>query len=280
GPMDNGETVSYLSVPLVRTYYIAFNTDEVYKPARQAMAYALNQRTVVDQILNTRAKPAAHLTPPPIFPNDDYTSHADNEYPYSYDSSELGKARQTMEDAGFGPSNPYQFTLTSYPSPTNKQIGQLLQDQLGSAHIDLQYEEEPFSTLLNRGRQGNVDAYFLGWVGSYPNPIDFLENINPPATQTGGSPDGFYLNWSGTTPSRTAEQAWQRVEAYMEPTDQARQIRERAYVTMEEANWDDMALLPLYHSVDERFAYDAIDVAPYGGLGSTYQEYNAVVKED
>lgn len=280
GPMDNGETVSYLSAPLAQTYYIAFNTDNVDKPARMAMAYALNQRTVVDKVLKTRGEPAAHLTPPPIYPNEDYTSHADNEYPYSYDATELDKARQTMEDAGYSANNPYQFTLTNFFSSTNKQIGQLLRDSLGAAHIDLQYEENAFGTLLNRGRNGNLDAYFLGWIASYPNPIDFLTNLNPPATQTDGAPDGFYVNWSGTSASADAEAAWKRVEANMEPTDWARQIRERAYVTMEEANWEDVVVIPLFHSVDERFAYDGVDVEPFGGLGSSYQEYNSVVKGD
>ncbi|WP_042665568.1 ABC transporter substrate-binding protein [Haloferax sp. ATB1] len=280
GPMDNGETVSYLSAPLAQSFYIAFNTGNVHNSARKAMAYALNQQTVVNQILKGRAEPAAHLTPPPLYPNEDYTSHADNEYPYSYDSSELAKARQMMEGAGFSASNQYEFTLTSYQSPTNERIGQLLQDLLGTAHIDLQYEEIPFGTLINRGRNGTLDAYVLGWIASYPSPIDFLKNLNPPATQTNGSTDGFYLDWSGTTASADAEAAWQRIEANMESTDQARQIRERAYVTMEEANWDDVALLPLYHPVDERFSYDGIDVEPFGGLGSSYQEYNTVVKGD
>jgi len=278
GPMKNGETVSYLSAPLARTYYIAFNTDNVYKPARMAVAYALNQRTVADDVLKTRAEPAAHLTPPPVYPNSDYTSHADSEYPYSYDATELDEAARVMEDAGFSGSNQYQFTLTAYPSETYRQIGQRLQDKLGAAHVDLQYEETPFSSLLNRGRKGDVDAYFLGWIPNYPRPDDFLENLNPPATRTDGSPEGFYLNWGGTTASRVAERAWQRVEANMEPTEQARQIRERAYVTMEEANWDDVALLPLVHPIDERFAYDEVDVEPFGGLGSTYQEYDTVVK--
>jgi peptide/nickel transport system substrate-binding protein len=280
GPMDNGETVSYLSAPLTQTFYIAFNTDNVNKSARRAVAYTLNQRAIANQVLKTRAEPAAHLTPPPIYPDSDYMSHADNAYPYSYDSSELEKARQTMEDAGFSASNQYQFTLTSYQSPTNQQIGQLLQDSLGSAHIDLQYQETPFSTLLNQGRKGNLDAYILAWKASYPSPIDFLKNLNPPATQTGGSADGFYLDWGGTTASADAEAAWQRVEANLQPTDQARQIREQAYVTIEEANWDDIALLPLSHPVDERFAYDDVDAAPFGGLGSSYQEYNSVVKDD
>lgn len=281
-PMDNGETVSYLSAPLAQTYYIGFNTDAVVKPARIAMAYALNQRAVSNQILKARAEPAAHLTPPPIYPNDDYTSHADSEYPYGYDSTKLSSATQVMEDAGYSASNPYEFTVTNYNfSSTNKEIATRLQSKLGAAHIDLQYEEVPFATMINRGRNGTLDAYFFGWIASYPNPIDFLKNLNPSTTQTGGSGGGgFYLDWGGTAASRTAELAWQRVEANLASTDQARRIRERAYVTMEEANWEDVALLPLSHPIDERFAYDGVDVEPFGGLGSSYQEYNSVVKEE
>ncbi|SHG56863.1 peptide/nickel transport system substrate-binding protein [Halobaculum gomorrense] len=278
GPMENGETVSYLSAPLAQTFYIGFNTNRVHKPVRVAMAYGLNQQWAVNRALNTRATPAAHLTPPPIYPHGGYQSHADSEYPYSYDAAELQAARRVMEDAGYGPSNRYQFTLTSYSSSVNKKIGQRLQDTLAAAHIDLRYEETHFSSLINRGYKGNVDAYFLGWVPDYPNPDNFLENLNPPATETDGSPEGFYLNWGGTAASQTAARAWQRVESSLEPTERARQNREAAYVTMEEANWEDVALLPLYHPIDERFAYDDVTVDPFGGLGSTYQEYNTVVK--
>lgn len=278
GPMQNGKTVSYLGTPLTRTYYIAFNADRVEKPARQAVAYAMNQREVVDDYLETRAEPAAHLTPPAIYPNDDYAAHANDHYPYGYESTELAMATQVMEDAGYSESNMYEFTLTTYESRTLKGISQLLQDKLGAAHVDMKYEEEYFSTYLNRLVNGDVDAYIFGWFANWPRPDDFLKNLNPPATRTDGSADGFSVNWSGTDGSEQAEQAWQQVEANMEPTGQARQVREQAYISMERANWEDVVVLPLYHPIDERFAYDGVDVAPFGGLGSTYQEYNRVVK--
>jgi peptide/nickel transport system substrate-binding protein len=278
GPMQNGETVSYLGTPLTRTYYLAFNADRVVKPVRQATAYAMNQREVVDQLLEGRAEPAAHLTPPAIYPNDEYTAHADDHYPYGYESTELHAATQVMEDAGYGASNKYEFTLTTYQSPILKELGQLLQDKLGVAHIDMKDEQEAFSTFFNRLQKGDVDAYVFGWFANWPRPDDFLKNLNPPATQTDGSADGFYVNWSGTDASDQAERAWQRVAANADPTERARQIRERAYVSMERANWEDVLVIPLYHPIDERFASDGVDAAPFGGLGSTYQEYNRVVK--
>jgi peptide/nickel transport system substrate-binding protein len=45
---------------------------------------------------------------------------------------------------------------------------------------------------------------------------------------------------------------------------------------MEEANWEDMVLLPCYHRRDERFAYDWVDIEPYGASGGSRQKFNQV----
>jgi len=279
GPMDNGETVSYLSTPTVGTFYVAFNTDSVGKPVRQAVAHALNQQEIVDQVLDGRAMAAYHYTPPALYPDRSYESHATGSYPYGYDTTELGAARQVMEDAGYGPNNEYSVEFTHYESETWRQTGSILRDKLANAHIDMQLDSVPFSTLINRGRNGTLEAYALGYVADYPGADDFLENIDPPNTDySTSSARGAYINWQGTAAAADAADAWDRIEANQGPGASARSTREAAYVTMEEANWEDAALVPAFHPIDERFSYTSVDVPPFGGLGRTYQEYNRVVK--
>ena len=279
GPMRNGETVAYLSTPLTTTFYVAFNTDNVDKPGRQALAYAMNQHELVDHRFRGRAAPAYHLTPPALYPNRNYESHASGSYPYGYDDRRLDDAREVMEDAGYSASNQYEFTFTHYESRTWQVVGRTLSDALSSAHIDVKLEETPYSTLLTRGRSGNIDAYTLGKLADYPGPDDFLEHIAPPNTDyRNGSADGAYMNWRGTDAAEQASDAWDRIELNQGPGPSERRTREAAYVTMEEANWEDACLVPVYHPIDERFSYTGVDVAPFGGLGRTYQEYDGVVK--
>ena len=183
GPVRNDATLNYLGVATINAFYIGFNTDAVEKPARQAAAYAMNQQSIIEEIFKGRGQAAYHFTPPNIYPSDPdaYDQHAQENYPYGYGESQLDQARQVMEEAGYGPDNQYEFTLTHYEgSPTWNSVAKLLRDQLSSAHISMTVESAPFSTLLERGRNGNLQAYTLGWIMDWPAPDNFLQLLNPP----------------------------------------------------------------------------------------------------
>ncbi|NEU57836.1 twin-arginine translocation signal domain-containing protein [Halorussus sp. MSC15.2] len=283
GPVRNGETLNFLAVPTINTFYIGFNTNRVEQAARHAAAYAMNKEQLVEQVFKGRGRPAFHFTPPAIYPGgpDAYQQHAQQEYPYSYRQTDLQKARQVMREAGYGPDNRYQFTFTVYQrSNTWPQVGQLLRDKLSSAFIDMQIETAPFSTLLKRGRNGNLQAYSLGWVMDWPAPDNFLQLLNPPLTDTSQSAPISYVNWSGTEASERARRAWTTVQQNPAPTDEAEQARNEAYIKMEEANWQDTVFLNVYHQTDQRFWYDYAQIPKFGAAGTSRQMFNdATVNE-
>ncbi|MFC4449009.1 ABC transporter substrate-binding protein [Halorussus aquaticus] len=277
GPVRNGETLNFLAVPTINTFYIGFNTNRVEQAARHAAAYAMNKEQLVEQVFKGRGRPAFHFTPPAIYPGgpDAYQQHAQQEYPYSYRQTDLQKARQVMREAGYGPDNRYQFTFTVYQrSNTWPQVGQLLRDKLSSAFIDMNIETAPFSTLLKRGRNGNLQAYSLGWVMDWPAPDNFLQLLNPPLTDTSQSAPISYVNWSGTEASERARRAWTTVQQNPAPTDQAEQARNEAYIEMEEANWQDTVFLNVYHQTDQRFWYDYAQIPKFGAAGTSRQMFN------
>ncbi|UPV98862.1 ABC transporter substrate-binding protein [Halorussus gelatinilyticus] len=279
GPVRNGETLNFLAVPTINTFYIGFNTNQVEAAARKAAAYAMNKEQLVEQVFKGRGRPAYHFTPPAIYPggNDAYQKHAQQEYPYSYRQTDLQKARQVMKEAGYGPNNRYSFTFTVYQrSNTWPQVGQLLRDKLSSAYIDMNIETAPFSTLLQRGREGNLQAYSLGWVMDWPAPDNFLQLLNPPLTDTSQSAPISYVNWSGTEASQRARQAWTTVQNNPAPTDKAERLRNQAYIEMEEANWQDCVFLNVYHETDQRFWYDYAQIPKFGAAGTSRQMFNGV----
>jgi peptide/nickel transport system substrate-binding protein len=289
GPMDNGVTANYLSVATINSFYIGFNCESVPKPVRQAVAYVSNQKEGVDQVFKGRGLAAHHLTPPNIYPGGapEYTSHAEENYPYGYNSTNIDDAKSVMEDAGYGPDNRYEVTFTTYQSPTWQGLGKLLRDKLASAHVNMQLEEAPFSTLLERGRNGNLEAYSLGWVMDWPRPNNFLGQAVPELTNTDveGGADGFYLDWDGdddgmTDAAMQASEAWSTIQNNPAPTEEAQAARDEAYVQMEEAMWEDMVLLPMYHRTDERMWYDWVDIPRFGGGGASRQKnWKVVVNE-
>ncbi len=75
-----------------------------------------------------------------------------------------------------------------------------------------------------------------------------------------------------------AQAAWERVEENPEP--EAEDIRNEAYVEIEEAVRDDMMILPLYHGLGERFWFDWVDVPEIGALGGHHQKHNRTVVEN
>ncbi|GAB6879884.1 hypothetical protein JCM17823_21580 [Halorubrum gandharaense] len=71
-----------------------------------------------------------------------------------------------------------------------------------------------------------------------------------------------------------AQEAWERVQA--NPGPEAEDVRNQAYVEIEEAVRDDMVLLPLYHGLTERFSYEWVELDSMGALGLHHQTYNDV----
>ncbi|WP_266079207.1 ABC transporter substrate-binding protein [Haladaptatus caseinilyticus] len=279
GPTNSDATMNYLGVSTISSYYMGFNTEAVPKAVRQACAYAMNQETLVKEVFKGRGESAYHFTPPMIYPGGakQYKSHAESKYPYGFNESQLDKAKQVMKDAGYGPNNPFKFEFTVYQSSTTwPKVGKLLRDKLKSAHIEMSVNSAPFNTLLSRGRKGNLEAYSLGWIMDWPAPDNFLGLLYPPLTDTSKSSPQAYTNWSGTKASKQATKAWEKIQNNRGPTKKEEQAREQAYVTMEEANWEDVTFLPTYHLLSERFSYDWVDVPKYGGAGFSRQMYNNV----
>lgn len=281
GEVRNGSTLQYLAVPEINTYYVGFDMAKVPKPVRQAFAYAANQQQLTEQVFKGRGDPAYHLTPKSIYPGGGakaYEKHAKQNYPYGYNKSQLQKAQQVMKDAGYGPNNRFTLQWTQYQSDTWLSLGKLFRDQLSSAYIDMQIQQTPFATLTERGRSGKLEVYTLGWIADWPAPDNFLQLLNPPQTDTSSDAPISYLNWKPDNgdAAQKATKAYETISNNQAPTKQAQKARNEAYVKMEEANWEDVGFLNLYHSLGEQFAYNWVDIPPYGGMGPSRQMYNDV----
>ncbi|MFB6253117.1 MAG: ABC transporter substrate-binding protein, partial [Halobacteriaceae archaeon] len=286
GPVRNGETLNMVRVPLIVTFYVGFNMEKVPKPVRKAMAYVMNQGLMVDEVFKGRGKAAFHFVPPGIWPGgaDAYTQHAKQKYPYGYNKTMIDKAAQVMEEAGYGPDNKYTMEWTQYQSTAWKSMAKILQRQLGQAHIDMNITQARFTTLLTRGRKGQLSTFTLGWIADWPSADNFLQLLNPPMTQTepgAGAPGEakIYTNWQPSNGSayKEATQAYNKIERNQVPTEQADQARAEATYTMEEANWEDVSMVPVYHSVGDEFWYDRVTYpTPYGGMGRSRQRFTDI----
>ncbi|UPV74062.1 ABC transporter substrate-binding protein [Halorussus limi] len=272
GPLpENGKTVQYRQVPLAWTYYLGFNTEQVEKPVRQAIAYVLNQQTQIEEVHAGRGSRAAHITPPGIYlgGNSAYRDHAEN-YPYGLAESQFEAASDVLSKAGYGPDDPASVRLTVYEASAWKETATLLRDKLARVGVDMTVEQAPFASIAERGRNGELDVFSYGWTMDYPSPDSFLKILYPPSS------DDYFFRWGGTPAADRAKRAWERVLDHPSASETDRQARTDAFREMETANWEDVVALPVYHPVGEGFYYDWVDVPKTGAAGFSKHKYNHV----
>lgn len=272
GPLSNGETVNYLEVPQANVYYIGFSQPRTDRPVRRAFSYALDRKTVIDQFLKGLGREAYHVVPPALFPGgaQRYEKHAE-EYPYGTGTN-IGKARQIMEDAGYSSNDRYEITLTVSKGGPEPSIGKLLQSKLRSAHVDVEVKETPNSTLLSQAAAGKLDCYTTNWTG-LPLASNFSKIIYPPWTHV-----SYWKgeSWKDTNAAERATKAFDRAREHSKPTDADKAVRNEAYIEMEEANWTDVVLLPMYHQIETYLHYDWVDRPRVGARGDINQKLNTV----
>ena len=274
GPFEpNGMTAQYYEVATLSTFYYSFNCQVVEKPVRQAVAYAMNQKTINEQIIPTPSKPAYFFNPPALFPGGGSNyNELQQEWPYGFNQAQIQKARQVMEDAGYSSDNQYTLNFDMYSSLASaygQDMYTLLRDKLVQAHINLQLRTADWSTFLQRGRNGNFAMFTLGWLADYPGGDNFIALMNPPNTIT---PEGSaYSNWGtqDTEAVQRAKEAWQKVENNMGLSDEAAQARDEAYLTIERANWEDAVLLPTHHGITQDYDYEWLQKPRFGAMGGS-----------
>jgi len=153
-----------------------------------------------------------------------------------------------MEDAGYGPDNKYELTINSYQGIFTEMV-RGVRDKLSAAHIDATIEPTEFATIIEKGKQGTLQCYTLGWIADWPSPDNFVRLMAPQYTDIAELGDSAltYTNWSelDTDAKQQADEAWSTISGNLEPSDDAQQARNEAYVSIEEANWEDVVLINL-----------------------------------
>ncbi|MEY7849799.1 ABC transporter substrate-binding protein [Natrarchaeobius sp. A-rgal3] len=261
GPVSNDETLNYGEATLLRTQYLLLNTLEVEKPARQAIAYLINQEDIADRAVRGQGTPAYFITPPSAFPGgpEAYHDHAESAYPYGYGTSDIDAARQVMEEAGYGPDDAYETSI-QHPSDSQAsewgEIAGELRDRAESAHIDISIEEAPSTTLTNRAIEGDIEVFGTWNALEWPEADAVLQYAYPTEftwTRWGQGDDGM------SDAAQAALDAWERYEDHRTPSEENQAVRNETYLTLEEMNWEDVTMLPLYHPIKEHYWYDRVE---------------------
>ena len=281
------EEVNYLGIPELSTFYFGFDTSSTPRGFRQAVAHILDKPSLVRDIFAGRGEAAYSFLPPGLWPTgqEGYEAFLED-YEYGLGEVDFDGAAQRLEDAGFTPDDPFEVTLTTYESEAFNTAAENLRDNLSGLGADIDLEQSQFGTLIARGEDGDLDMWTLGWIWSWPAAPYGSFQLEPENTETPmpEESNGFYIEWHTQlsdefrdtgevqTEADKAQAAWERATANPLPEDE--DLRNEAYVEIEEAVRDDAALVPLYHGKSERFWWDYVEVPRIGALGSHWQQHN------
>jgi ABC-type transport system substrate-binding protein len=152
--------------PWVKTpgYFAPFTNRSV----RQAINYAINKTSIVENLYKGTAIVAKNGMPPFMLGWND----AIVDYPYDPD-----KARELLTDAGY----PNGFNTTLWVMPVSRpymfdpaKIGEAIQSYLENVNIHVQIYQIDWSTYLAKTQAGEHSICLLGWTGDNGDPDNFM----------------------------------------------------------------------------------------------------------
>lgn len=145
------------AVPGANYSYLGFNMRDalLQRPqVRQALAYAIDRRTIVQQLLVTGSRTAETILPP-----EHWAGHPDLP-PHEYDPQ---RARALLLQAGV--TLPLKLTYKTSTDAQRVRLATVMQAQMRKAGIELAILSLDWGTFFDDVKHGKFQLYGLTWVG-------------------------------------------------------------------------------------------------------------------
>jgi peptide/nickel transport system substrate-binding protein len=171
--------------------YLAMNLrDPILKDVRvrQALAYAMDRRPMIQYLWRGLARPASSVLPPEHWAYNPDVTH------YSYDPA---KARQLLDAAGYRTGKDgirFHITMKTSTEESTRLLAAVLQQQLRSVGIALDIRSYEFATFYADVVKGAFQLYSIRWIGGNEDP-DIFENVFDSASFAPRRANrGYYFN--------------------------------------------------------------------------------------
>jgi len=174
-------------------WFLILNTKEgIFKDkrVRQAVNYAVNKKTLVENVLQGTATVANGPTPPAFA-----WAHNNKLKPYPYDPA---KARTLLKAAGVKNAK-LVFYVTEGGSGMLDPVAMGTAIQADLTKVGLQakietYEWNTFLSKVNAGLKGKADMAEMAWMTNDPDTLPYLTLRSDAAPAKGGFNSGYYSN--------------------------------------------------------------------------------------
>ncbi len=193
---------------------------------RQAVNYAVNKQSLVDNVLQGTATVADSPIPPAF--NWAYNEELD---PYPYDPD---MARSLLEDAGAVGAE-ITFYVTEGGSGMLDPIAMATAIQADLAAVGLvvnieTYEWNTFLGLVNPGLEGKADMAEMAWMTNDPDTLPFLALRSAAFPDLGGFNSGYYSN-------PVVDDLLERARTSTDQAERAELYREVQQIVYDDAPW-------------------------------------------
>lgn len=176
--------------PGTRLAYLAFNLrDPILKDVRvrQAIAYALNCKPMIEYLWDNLAEPARS-----VLPTQSWAYNGDvQSYPH-----DPQKAKQLLDSAGYPEVNGVRFHITMKTStdPNTRLMVVVMQQQLRDVGIELDIRSFEFATFFSDVQHGAFQMYGLRWIGGNEDPDIFEYAFHSSKFPPNGANRDYYSN--------------------------------------------------------------------------------------
>src|SRR6266853_1642156 len=212
--------------PYLGAYFYRINTTRPQfrdKRVRQALAMAIDRKTIVENITRGGQLPAYYFTPPDTV---GYTSRSAIRY-------DPEGARQLLARAGYPGGKGFPpFDILYNTSESHKSIAEAIQQmwkrELG---IDVRLLNQEWKVYLDTEKRKDYDVSRAGWIGDYADPSTFLETF---LADSGNNRTG----WANAEFDRLLKEASRLGD---------RQTRYELFQKAEAIFLDEMPVIPIYH---------------------------------
>jgi peptide/nickel transport system substrate-binding protein len=187
--LEREPSLAVESAPGTRLAYLGFNMrDPILKDVRvrQAFAYALDRRPMIDYLWRGEAQPARSILPQQSW------AYEGSVPPYDHDPD---KARSLLDTAGYGPVNGVRFHITMKTSTdeNTRLMVAVMQQQLREVGIALDIRSFEFATFFSDVTHGAFQLYGLRWIGGNEDP-DIFYVFHSSRFPPNGANRGYYSN--------------------------------------------------------------------------------------
>ena len=210
--------------PYLGTYFIRCNTSRnglSDARVRRALAFAINQQSIIDHITKGHQLPATGFTPHIGGYSGPDVVHFNPE-----------KARKLLADAGYPGGRGFpKLSILTADRDLSKRLSEACQD-MWKKHLGIQVsiQQQEWKTHLESRAKRNYDLCISSWIGDYPDPKTFLEIW----TKDGGNNRTTWFN--------------DTYESYLKKADTcpSQELRFNTLKKAESILMQEMPILPIY----------------------------------